>query len=148
MMVENKQDIKWKEEKMKKINKRGWIRIVEAFLAVLIILSAFLFFASKQTTINDPSADIYDREKQILEIISKNDDLRNKVIVGNETTINNEISRLVPTNWKYNARICGIDDICSYQGDYMNKEIYSSEIIITSTLTEYNPKKLRLFVWF
>ncbi len=133
---------------MKRMNKRGWLRIVEAFLAVTIILGAVLFFTAKQTIHKDPSEEIYQREKEILEIISKNDSLRDKVINEDINGVNVEVSKLVPSNWKYQVRICNISNICSYQGDYINKELYSSEIIITSTLTKYDPKKLRLFVWF
>jgi len=51
----------------------------------------------------------------------------------------------IPADLNFTARICNIDDICGL--DSYRKEVYAKERIISSTLKEYSPKKIRLFVW-
>lgn len=131
-----------------KMNKKGVLRIIEAFLAISIILGAILIFTARQAPQIDSKDEIYERQRQILEIINKNDTLREKVLLEDSTYITNEIKKRVPKSWKFTISICDINDICSYNRSYINTEIYSTETIITSTLIKYDPKKLRFFVWF
>jgi hypothetical protein len=132
---------------MNKKNRRAWLRIIEAFLAVLIIFGAVLVILSKQPTGTDISEGVYERQRQILEIISKNDSLRSEIINEKNEEINNTISKIIPASWNFATNICDLNEICSNPGTYENKNIYATEVIITSNLTKYNPKKLRFFVW-
>tara|TARA_Y100000310_G_C20604014_1_gene774544 strand:+ start:567 stop:980 length:414 start_codon:yes stop_codon:yes gene_type:complete len=127
--------------------RKAWLRIVEAFLAILIIMGAVLVLLSRQEQSADISQDVYEKQRQILELISKNDDLRQEVILGNDAVVSEAILNLIPSSWDFAINICGLNDICPNPGNYENKEIFATEIIITSTLLNYNPKKLRFFVW-
>jgi len=135
---------------IKKINRRdrkAWLRIVEAFLAVLIIMGTVLVILSKQEQKTDISNIVYERQREILNVISKNDSLRTEIIAGNNLKVNETIQTLIPSSWNFATNICELDGICANLGSYQNKEIYATEVIVTSTLTEYSPKKLRFFVW-
>jgi len=129
------------------MNKRGWLRIVEAFLAVLIILSAVLIIMSKQDVVEDSSDNIAEVQNKILEIISKNDILRGEILAEDKTGVIAEISLMLPKNLNFTIGICKVNDACGSEGIPYDKSVYTKEILITSTLSKYEPKKLRLFVW-
>ncbi len=133
--------------KINKIDKKAWLRIIEAFLAVLIITGAVITLLSRQKQTDDISDIVYSRQRKILDIISKNDTLRKGIILGDNTEVDKTISQLLPPTWAFATNICSINDICPNPGDYEDKEVYATEIIITSTLESYSPKKLRFFVW-
>jgi len=136
---------------MKKMNKKGWLRIVEAILAILIILGTVLIIMSKQSPQGEVSGQIYERQRQILDIISKDNNIRETIITTteyeNNALVNNAIKRLIPRSWNYSTNICNLQEVCPNPGGYLDKDVYATEILITSTLSNYNPKKLRFFVW-
>ena len=135
------------EKQRKKLDRKGWLKIVEAFLAILFILSAVLIIMSKQEPKTNVTESVYDKQRQILDIISKNDGLRSEILREDNTNVNKNISSLIPANWNYSTNICNISLICPNPDSINDKKVYSTEIIITSNLTTYAPKKLRFFVW-
>ncbi len=132
---------------MRKKDIKAWLRIVEAFIAVLIVMGVVLVVLSKQSPGANISESVYEKQRQVLNIISKNDGLRAFVLAGNNAEINNTISDMVPDSWNYATEICDLDSICNSAQTPNDKEVYTTEIVITSTLNAYNPKKLRFFVW-
>jgi len=131
----------------RKINRKAWLRILEAFLAIVIVLSTVLIIMVKQKPQTDISGVVYETQRQVLDIISKNDSLRNDILMQNNARINNMIFNLVPGNWNYSTNICNIKLICPNPVRVYETEVYTTEVIVTSNLTEYSPKKLRFFVW-
>lgn len=135
---------------MKKLDRKAWIRIVEAFLAILIIIGAVLIIISRQEPKIDISQDVYEKQRQILDVISKNNSLREKIIIGENLEVNNIILKLAPGSWNFAINICELDKICSNpveSTEIYEKNVYVTEVIVTSNLTKYSPKKLRFFVW-
>jgi len=132
---------------MKKMNNKAWIRIAEAFLAILIVIGVLLVIMSKQDTTTNISEVIYERQDQILDLISENNTLREDIIIGDNIEVNNLIVKMVPSSWEFETKICEIDDICSMESSIYDRDVYAEERLITSTLTQYSPKKLRFFVW-
>ena len=133
--------------KKRKFDRRAWLRILEAFLAILIILSAVLIIMSRQKPKADIGEQVYEKQQQILRIISKNEKLRNDILVQDNTEVNNIILNLVPGSWNYSTNICNINLICPNPINVYETEVYATETMITSNLTKYSPKKLRFFVW-
>lgn len=130
-----------------KKQKKAWVRIVEATIASLIIIGFALVIMSKQET-QTPNVEeeIYEKQANILDIISKNESLRNNILNNDKNSVNNAISTRIPGSWDFSINICNLDEICNGDIPY-NKDVYSTEKVITSTLTKYSPKKLKLFVW-
>ncbi len=58
------------------MNKKGWLRIMEAFLAVLIVMSFMVINLSKENKKEDISEAVYEKQNYILSIISRNENLR------------------------------------------------------------------------
>ncbi len=139
---------------MKKDTK-AWIKIAEAFLAIVVVLAAFLIIMNNQTKSVDDSEDIYKMQRAILEIISKNDTLRADILLGtcfigdlcgDTTRVNETIKKMIPGSWKFETKICSFSEICGR--DIWVENLYVDEIMITANLTDYSPRKLKLFVWF
>jgi len=128
-------------------NKRGWLRIVEAVIGIMIVMGFLLYFISERNIKTDISGDVNQRQLQILSIISKNDSLRNDILNDNSTQVNIEISKMIPASWNFSTNICLLQDICNRAYTPNDRDVFTEEILITSNLTEYQPKKLRFFVW-
>jgi len=130
-------------------NKKAWLRIVEAFLAVLIITGVLLTIVVKQPQQNRNS-EIHNMQRLILNQISLNDTLRAEILNNQKSGTESFISEIKPVYWNYTIEICNVKDVCgmsNYPSSEVGKEIYAEEMIISSTLEEYNPKKLKLFIW-
>ena len=129
-------------------NKKAFVRIIEALISISIISIAVMILLSNQTQKNDFSESIYEKQKQILNIISNNNSLRNDVIIGDDAKIKEFIAKNIPVSWDFSVSICNIDEICN-QNIPDSRDIYVTESIITANLTDYGelPKKLRLSVW-
>ena len=132
-------------------NKRGWIKILEVFLAILLIMGSMLIIISRKAPETDISDEIYAKQRQILDIISKNNSLRDDIVAGNSIKVNQAISALVPNSWNFTTSICNINDMCNNPASsdlsLYEQNVYSTEVVVTSNLTSYSPKKLRFFVW-
>ena len=132
---------------MKQKERKAWIRIIEAFLAILIITTALLVIISGRSQKQDIGEEIYETQRQILNIISKNDALRQDILDVEYTELNNAIRKMLSPGLDFETKICDLNLICNPDLP-PDKEVYSTEIIIASTLSTYDsPKKLRFFVW-
>jgi len=134
---------------MNEKDRKAWIRIVEAFLAILIITSVLLIVIARQPSRVDISQSVYEKQRQILDVVSKNDVLREDIILRDDNTnVDIKIGEMAPSSWGFETNICPMDDICSSSTSVPSeKEIYTTEVVISSTLDTYSPKKLRFFVW-
>ena len=132
---------------MNKKDIKAWLRIVEAFVAIMIVMGVVLVVLSNQGSRTDISEGVYEKQRAILNLVSKNNLQRGYVLNDNEGEINTFVSDMIPDAWEYDIEICQLDEICSSENSPNDREVYASEIIITSTLTSYNPRILKLFVW-
>lgn len=137
--------------------KRGWIRVVEAFVAVLLITGIALIILDKgQIRKDDPSKKIYEDETLLLQKIQQDDSLRTKILnvsflpvnssaPGFPIDVENKILFEKPNYLDCEANICEIDDSCLM--DFGEENIYVKEVLITGNFTMYSPRKLKLFCW-
>jgi len=141
------------------IGKRGIVRILEAFIAIMIISGAMGFIYVNQ--IQRPNQDdaIHELQRIILEEISNDPVLRAEIV---ETAITEEnedtpakdtypqtdtrISNLISSDYEYEFRVCKLNELCKIEL-LDGREIYSQEITISSTLQAFDPKVVRLFIW-
>jgi hypothetical protein len=128
-------------------NKRGWLRIFEAIIAIMIILGALLLFYKNANSGNDFSSYVSDLESRILKDISTREDLRGFVLQGNETAISSFVFTSLPTNLNFTVKICGLNATVCSPNLAVDKDLIVQERIISSNLQIYSPKIIRLFVW-
>ncbi|MEK6872432.1 MAG: hypothetical protein AABW90_00285 [Nanoarchaeota archaeon] len=129
-------------------NKKAWVRIIEAIIGIMVIMAGILYINSKQPS-KDISDDVYEKQRQILEIIANNEDMRTKIIGGETDSVKEYILKTIPSGWDFTINICEVDQICN-QNTPNDRDIYTNEIIISSNLTDYpdkKTKKLMFFVW-
>jgi hypothetical protein len=141
-------------------NKRGWIRIVEAFVAVLIITGLVLvIIGSSYTKEDDPSNEIYQIEEGILRDIQGNYSLRTQLLnttyplplnhggtcyISSKTCSKIDFEK--PSWLTCIVNTCAISDPCP--GLFtQQKDVYARSVIISSNTTAYNPRQLKLFCW-
>jgi hypothetical protein len=133
-------------------NKKAWLRIAEAFIAILLILSVILIVVSKHRAETNRGEEIARLLASTLDSISKDENLRGQILSNNTFGVNETIEKIVPFWMAYSTRICSYDDICSNPtnySEYESKNVYSDEIIVAANLT-YRPQnatKLKVFFW-
>ena len=137
-------------------NKKGFLRILEAFIAIMLIAGvlAFIYMNNVQKPNKNEVAETL--VKVILEDIQSNPDLRTAVLANpsngdsNWNTINNEIKSLVDKSdvkYNYAFKICPLDAICTPDGIPKGKEVVSGEISISATLQIQDYKKIAVSLW-
>ena len=141
------------------MNKKGFIRILEAIFAIMLIMGAVLIIISNNLQTSDISEEAYEKQRYILDIISNNETMRNEIIDYNESSdppkllleTDKFIEKTMPGSWEYSVCVISVERICSPKVGKVpdDKELYVSETIISSSLKkDYSAaKKLRLFIW-
>ncbi len=133
-------------------NNKGWLRILEATIAITIFSSVLLIIYSQQTNIIDNSETISILQDKIISEISNNNELRNMILSDDEIGINTHFRQEISLNYYFNIRICNLSDPvepCKMY-DYTNlydKEIFVESTIVSGNLTYYNPKLVNIFMW-
>ena len=138
-------------------SKKGWIRIVEAFFALILIVIVLLIFINKGVIRKDSSKEIYEIQIKIEREIQTNDFLRNSVLniphsrlqlawKNFPEELKQKIIQETPSEFLCEAKICELDKICVLE-NYPNKEVYVENVAITANQTNYSPKQLKIFCW-
>ncbi len=135
---------------MKNNDRRGIIRILEAFIAILLILGAVAIVFSKFGGRSLESQNIIETEKLILEQIANSAQFRDEAVRMSESSqasseLNNFISNRIPASYEYEFKVCELSSVCS-AGNY-HEVIYAHERALSSSLKQYSPKKMKLYVW-
>ena len=138
------------------MKERGWIRIVEAFTMILLMTGIFLVVTERNSN-QDVSQKIYESEQEVLRVIQLNNSLREDVFIFSSSSLpiemsnftdnlNNSINSTIPNYLNCYAKICEINDECTLT-ESVEKNIYTQEVLISSSLDNYDPRKLKLFCW-
>lgn len=144
--------IKKKKGQFFRKNRKGWIKIVEAFISILLISIVLLVVLGKtQIEKVDISSNIADAEVSILRGIQVDNKLRNEILSIPESSLpvewNGFPEEKVPGNLDCTAKVCKTRGSCVLE-EYPDKEIYSESVIITTNLNtpgEFDPRVLKLF---
>jgi len=143
-------------------NKRGWITVLEATIAVMLISGVLMVVYVRQGGEESQVQDyIFSLQKQVLSDISSRTDLRIFVLENNETALNSFVQSKIPPAYSYSVKLCDLGD--DYDHCLLNetevretrdKDLFAEETIISSELdpnnpgdSTYEPRKVRLFVW-
>ena len=131
-------------------NKRGIIRILEAFIAILLILGAVVIVFSKFSSKSLEDQNIIETEKLILEQLAGNAQFRDEVIKMSESSqispeLNNFIANRIPNLYEYEFKVCELQSVCSASS--YHEVVYVHERALSSSIKQYSPKKMKLYVW-
>lgn len=139
------------------IGKGGFLRILEAFIAVTIIAGVLSFIYVNQVQKPNQNESMHQLLRIVLEDIQNDETLRGAVLGGdykdssqeasnNRKLIKDEIGKIIPEELEFDIKICDLNEICTLD-NLIKKEIFSDAISVSSTLKEYNPKVIRIFIW-
>lgn len=140
-------------------DKDGWIEIVEAFVAVLLVAGVLLIVLNKgYFQKSDVSERVYEAELSILREVQTNDSMRTEILIipesslpvewtGFPVNIKNKIVARTPNYLECVGKICNMSLACSIS-ENKEKDVYSQSVVISSTLQQGAVyRKLNLFCW-
>lgn len=148
------------------MNKKGWLRVVEAFFSILLIAGALLIVINQGYIGNtDISEKVYNSQLSVLREIELDQDLRQAILavsslpvesLNSDGTKNNNfptevrttIDERMPGYLQCQAVICDLEKICettNYLADSPDKDVYAQSVAIAATNTNYDPRQLKLF---
>ncbi|MGD9275988.1 MAG: hypothetical protein PVJ67_02350 [Candidatus Pacearchaeota archaeon] len=154
-------------------NKRGWMKIVEAFVSILLIVGVLLMVINKGYIGRDLSTEIYDAQLSILRGVQVDETLRNNILVSNRSSyspllnesslpipweefdnngerilqgVRDRIIEQTPEYLNCTARICELEDPCLLEGS-LDGEIYTQAITIVANYAVFSPRQLKLFCY-
>ena len=138
-------------------NKRGWIRIVEAMVAILLIVGfLILVIDNPENGEKDISAKVYVAENAILREVQLNNTYRTYILGIGESVVEfdsfnvdlkNHIKSRTPSYLNCTGKLCDFatNPVCDIE--YLEKNIYVRSIMIAANSTTYEPKLLKMFCW-
>lgn len=124
--------------------KRGLVRIIEASISVVLIAGVLIFLFVNNASNN--GVDLSEYARGVLEEIANNASLRTAVINYDNDTISNFVLTRLPSGYNFESRICGVNDICG-KSNFTESEIFVGERVISATIDNFNPKKVKIFIW-
>ena len=136
--------------------KRGWMRVLEVFIALLLITSVSLIAVNEGYKSNtDVSSNILDVENSILRDIQYNDLIRDEIL-GQETlpvewenlpaNLKGAVESGTPDYLECQAKICDVNVVCEME-NLPEKDIYIQHVPIIANFDKYNPTILKLACW-
>lgn len=135
---------------VKEVNKKGWIRITEAVVAILIMASVLIVLFVNDTPQVNVSDYVYDLQVRLLTDVADREDLRAATINSTEALVNDTLIKYfndtIPGNFNFSVSVCDLGSPCSYAPE-VDTAIFVEDRIISSTLASYKPKMLRLYIW-
>ena len=140
--------------------KRAWIKVVEAVVAVLIILGVILLILNRGSIQKeDVSEKVYKAEYLILREIELNESLREEILNASYLPVDwlafgtnglggvqSKIIEKTPDYLGCEGRVCLLNQTCVIDR-YQDRDVYTKTISITSTLNSYSLRQLKLFCW-
>lgn len=139
-------------------NRKAWIRIFEAVIAVLLIASVLLIVIGQGSITKEEDAlQIYQTEISILREVQLDNLLRESVLKVESLPVKwedfdsnglgdvkDKIILKTPDYLDCEAQICEMLDDCLL-GEEKNEEVFVQSVVITANLNTYNPRQIKLF---
>ncbi len=145
---------------IKKKNKRAWIKILEAFLSILLILGVLSLMMTKDVVQKqeEVSRQIKIVENSILQKVQINDSLREEIFGISSIPLEsgealfpesliNVTNSSISSKLNCSMKVCYTEVECNLNFFPSNKEIYSSSTIIFASKYQYSPRQLSIFCW-
>jgi len=149
--------------------KGGWIRILEATIAVLIVSGAIIaVYSSHPSRGESIEEQAYSLQRQILDEVAMDEGLRLAVLNvetdlpgdSNYDMLDEYVAESIPDGFGYLLRVCILGDerdFCKMDGmtftATQNHDIFVEDVLVSAEIGNgsgeeiYLPKKVRLFFW-
>lgn len=136
-------------------NRKGWIKIVEAFIAILLVAGvALIVVQSGGLQREDISTGIQDIQISMIREVQLNNTLRDEIVNTNgevewesfPSETKAKIESKTPSYLTCQAKLCGPGANCLFTGQE-ETDVYAQSALISSSLDTFNPRVLKLFCW-
>jgi hypothetical protein len=142
-----------------KYNKKGWIRLVEVFIAIMLLTGVLLIVVTRNSPNNNNfQEEMSKKELAILRDIELNNSLRTEILaVSSENlpvewenfgsglqNVRNRITYLTPKNLECKAKICLMNESCIME-ESSGEDLYAESVVISADVDTYSPRQLKLF---
>lgn len=132
------------------LNNKGYIRTVEAFIAIIILLMVIFFLVPERLEQKPDVPNIVEGAQNfILNELSYNETSRecivNNPLCENSIVFTSIVDENIPFGYNYSIKIC--DTTNCVVPTPIDKNVYVSDIVIGSTIENQNPKIVRLWIW-
>lgn len=136
------------------VNKKGYIKTLEAVIAIImIIVISFTLVSQRIENQPEPPLKLQSAMKFINEKIELNDSLRKGIVDmqhGLRINIDSILSSLVnenkPRDYDFTCRLCS-NITCFPERFPLEKNIYVSDLLITSSEKKQQPHIIRMWFW-
>ncbi len=142
---------------MVKMDKKGYLKTLEAVLAIVIILLFTFSVTPSEEAYTGVPENMQVSQDYILSQIAQNQSIRNYVVHADDSdaaynsafkAIDGLIKNNVPASYGYTFGICDMSSCMSNITSLaLDKSIYSQDILITTDGEIQNPKVIRLWMW-
>ena len=133
------------------VNKKGIIKIIEASIAVLVILTAIISISMMKKSVVE--RDLSGTINPLLEEIAKNSTLREEVIIDSDASESVKsflAKRIKDPSIGFDTKVCEINDACSldrYPANITGNVYAGSRLISSGLISGEKPKRIGLFLW-
>lgn len=132
-------------------NKKGWIKITEVVIAIMILSSVLIILYTNNITETDISSYVGNLQSDILNDISMDEFIHNEILLSEEGIVSNNITTFVrgklPNNFNFTIKICSVYANSCLPDELPHKNVYVEEVIISSNFENLSPKIFRIYVW-
>lgn len=133
------------------MNKAGFMRVVEATIAIILVLGSIIILTSRQDF--RVQGDLSELLPPILNELARDDVLREKIVKGDD--VSGELKdfveeRIDNPSLKFEVRVCELDEDCGLVNAPENTaDIYAAERVISASVgySAFKPKKVKIFIW-
>lgn len=134
--------------------KKGYIRTIEAIIAIVLIL-LFTYQVIPRTTQQGSKTPeiVEDSQNFIIQELSTNDTLRDCIINHNPPSnpcekVASVIEENLPAGYSYTYKICEETSGClAIEETPTDRSVYVKSLFIASTLEQRKPKIVKIFFW-
>lgn len=129
---------------------RGILRIIEATVAILIIVSVLLIVGINQGS--KIGVDYSEELRAMLADVAQNSGLREEILANRTTEVKEFLrTKINEDTFGFEIKICEADEVCTLDNfpEGAGEDLFAESRIISTTLesTEFNPKKITIFLW-
>ena len=128
-------------------SKKAWIAVIEAVLGILILFT-FVMIVMSRNNANSQQDQAKNFQALFLNEIENNQDLRKNILASQITDVNYSLQDFLDKfNMNYNLDVCitDIEEGCSLIIN--SKEVTAYDYFVASNSTQFEPKKLKIFLW-
>lgn len=135
-----------------KMNKKGWIKTLEAVIAIILIMGFILIITPKHEIGEEIPENVKVAQEFILEEVLYNETFRNCVINaktgsckkdgGCKEDLNNFIAENVPAGYDYECEICISGSCIALPTETLEKSVYVNNVFIAE-----GPRIFRIYFW-